>query len=81
MSKDLNCHYIYIGIIFILVCIIIRLSTNDGKILNEFFKYRKVDCEKCEKRYKDCMDTDRRGSEYCKRWAGENCFQCLRKFN
>jgi len=64
MDKQLNCHIIYGIIIFILICIAIRLYTNKGKILNEFFRY----ISRTQQRYNDCINAGN-SQKYCRAWA------------
>lgn len=60
----------------ILIGIVIRLVTNDGKLMEQ---YRQDLCQRCQERYNICInspDKDREGGKYCKTWAGDDCYKC-----
>jgi hypothetical protein len=64
----------------ILVAIIIRLATNEGKLMETYrFNDNSDPCPMCRKRYDYCKTTSKNDPRYdCKRIAiaGRNCESC-----
>ncbi len=62
-----------IGIL--LIAIIIRLATNEGKLMEYYRKKDDDPCPRCRDRYSYCKS--RNDPNYdCKGWAGEKCGTC-----
>ena len=65
-------------IVIILVAIIIRLATNNGKLMEENYRYANKDpCSYCQGRYSDCKKIHINDPKYdCIGWAGPGCGGC-----